>query len=657
MKTCPKCKAQVEDSIKFCGACGSAVDPPAAGGAAPAAKAKPVMKTMFVGSGALGAKPGAAPAAPARSGGSGPVAAPARSGGSGPVAAPARSGGSGPVASPAKPATGARSSSPLGSPLLVPPPRPTPAKPFLAAAPPMGGPPPAGPAPGAMGPPPGVQPAPMPQPGYGAPPPAMAPPGAPMPAPHADSPSGPMVDLDNLVGFTLNSRYVIKAKVGQGGFGTVYRGEQVATHREVALKILHPSMAKDPQVVQRFRREAQAACALRNTHTVTTYDFDQTPERILYLAMEFLKGRSLQDAIQKDGPMPPARAAHILEQICQSLSEAHTQGIVHRDIKPENISLENQPGEPDYVKVLDFGIAKIVAGDTAKEPALTAAGQTLGTLEYMSPEQLQGLQLDGRSDIYALGMMAYEMLTGRLPWDDTSPGGLIAGHINMKPRPPSVLRPDLRIPPEIDRVILRMVEKDRNKRHANVDELRGELLPLCGMAASGPHPMQPMAPPMGQPMPQPGRQPPPGAPMGAPPQGAPQGYGPPPGAPPQGAPPQGYAPPPGAPPQGAPPKGYAPPQQPPAGAQPGPATMAYVQAAKKGTGGKMILLIIIILVALGGVATVGYLMVSANNREKAARFQKEAKAAERRALNEARKAEEAAQKAIEEAQKAAQPPK
>jgi serine/threonine-protein kinase len=485
--------------------------------------------------------------------------------------------------------------------------------------------------------------------------------------------SGPVVDLDNLVGVTLNNRYLIKAKLGQGGFGTVYRGEQMQTRREVALKVLNPQMAKDPQVVQRFRREAQAACALRSPHTVTTYDFDQTPQGILYLAMELLKGRSVQDVIH-EGPMPPARWAHLLEMICQSLSEAHAQGIVHRDIKPENIMLENQTGEPDFVKVLDFGIAKIVAGDGSREPALTAAGQTLGTLEYMSPEQLQGLQLDGRSDIYALGMMAYEMLCGRLCWDDTSPGGLIGGHINLKPRPPGVLRPDLRIPPDVDRIVLRMVEKDRNRRYATVDELRAELLPLTGMPLGAPPAVPglppgarpPAGPPPGMAGPPPGMAGPPPGMAGPPPgmAGPPPGMaGPPPGmaGPPPGmaGPPPGMAgPPPGmaGPPPGmaGPPPGMAgpPAQQPgyppqgytpaPAGAQnapAGPATMAYVQAAKSGTGTKLFSLIAIIAVVLIGAGIGFYVMISANAREKAAHLEKRRKAEDvRRHNEEARKA-------------------
>src|SRR5262249_53738696 len=152
-------------------------------------------------------------------------------------------------------------------------------------------------------------------------------------------------------------------KLGQGGFGAVYRGRQTVVGREVALKVLHPDMARDANLLARFRREGAVACNLRDAHTITTYDFDQTPEGVLYIAMELLKGRSLHDVFQDEAPLAWLRVFHILEQMCSSLGEAHRQGIVHRDIKPENVYLEDRPGHADYVKVLDFGIAKIVGGD------------------------------------------------------------------------------------------------------------------------------------------------------------------------------------------------------------------------------------------------------------------------------------------------------
>jgi serine/threonine-protein kinase len=227
---------------------------------------------------------------------------------------------------------------------------------------------------------------------------------------------------------------------------------------------------------------------------VQVYDFDQTPEGLMYLAMEMLSGRSLHAALQMDGPIEPRRMMRIMDGIAESLGEAHQQGIVHRDIKPENIYLEPRP-QPDYVKVLDFGIAKIVSGDGLKGPQLTAAGQTLGTLEYMSPEQLMGQQLDGRSDLYALGILAYEMMTGRLPFDAKTPTEMITGHLKTVPPPPSKHRPG--IPPELDAVIAKLLEKSRDKRFKDTAELRAALDPLINERASAP---APVAAPSAQPV-------------------------------------------------------------------------------------------------------------------------------------------------------------
>jgi hypothetical protein len=310
--------------------------------------------------------------------------------------------------------------------------------------------------------------------------PVTAKPAAPAPAPApaatpAPAPAGPVRPLarvsETFIGRTLNHRYVVEDKIGEGGFGAVFRGKQIATGREVALKILHPHNVSDPTIVARFRREAEACSKLRDPHTVTTYDFDETDDGVLYLVMELLRGQSLHLLQKSEGPFPPERVLGILDQIAESLGEAHQNGIVHRDMKPENVIIETR-GEHDYVKVLDFGIAKVMSGDKEAQ-ALTAVGQTLGTLEFMSPEQLRGIKLDGRSDIYALGMMAYEMLTGQLPFKDAkTPIEIINFHMKDQSPPPSKLRPDLKIPAALDEVLLKMVAKARDDRFADIDELR-----------------------------------------------------------------------------------------------------------------------------------------------------------------------------------------
>jgi hypothetical protein len=320
---------------------------------------------------------------------------------------------------------------------------------------------------------PAPAPAPRPAPA-GRPAPASRPGPAGQPAAAPPVLRGPTQPLENLIGRTLNHRYLVEDKIGEGGFGAVFRGKQIATGREVALKILHPHNVHDETIVARFRREAEACSKLRDPHTVTTYDFDETPDGILYLAMELLRGRALHHLQKAEGPLGSARVLRILDQVAASLHEAHANGIVHRDMKPENVFIESRAGE-DHVKVLDFGIAKVMSDDR-QVPALTAVGQTLGTLEFMSPEQLRGQKLDGRSDLYALGMMAYEMLTGKLPFQGAkNPIDIINFHMKHEAPSPSKLDDRIVIPSAVDAIILKMVQKDRENRFADASALREEI--------------------------------------------------------------------------------------------------------------------------------------------------------------------------------------
>jgi eukaryotic-like serine/threonine-protein kinase len=306
--------------------------------------------------------------------------------------------------------------------------------------------------------------------------------GAPVPTP-APALAPDRSFSDTMVGRVLNGRYRVVRKIGQGGFGTVYEGVQLHVDRPVALKVLHPRMTGDPQLTARFRREARAACNLRDAHSIVTYDFEQTEEGILYLVMELLQGRSLQQELVAQGAIAPPRTAFLCDQVCSALAEAHARGIVHRDIKPENIFLEDRESQRDYVKVLDFGIAKIVAGEPGTPGAsarLTASGQTLGTLEYMSPEQLAGDDLDGRSDIYSVGIMLFQMLTGKLPFSGP-PTAVIAAHIHQQPPPPSKHNPA--VPPAFDALVLRCLAKDRSPRYPDMQALRAD---LAGLGAHPP---------------------------------------------------------------------------------------------------------------------------------------------------------------------------
>ena len=283
-------------------------------------------------------------------------------------------------------------------------------------------------------------------------------------------------NTDPYIGQTLSGRFQVESKLGEGGFGAVYRGTQKGTNRVVALKVLHPEMTRDATVVERFRREGQVLCRLRDAHTVTTYDFDQSDDGTLFIAMELLEGRSLHEVFAKESPIGWRRMLKILSQMCSSLAEAHQMGIVHRDLKPENVHLEERAGDPEFVKILDFGIAKMLGGDGiggAAGPQLTATGQTLGTLEYMSPEQLMGKQLDGRSDIYGMGVLAFELMTGQLPFPDAvGPAMLISAQLKKIPPKPSSIRSPGEIPSAVDDLIATMLDKDRNKRFSDVGALR-----------------------------------------------------------------------------------------------------------------------------------------------------------------------------------------
>ncbi len=333
-------------------------------------------------------------------------------------------------------------------------------------------------------------------------PPAQVP-APPKPAPVPRATPKPIKPEDPYIGSVLNGRFTVEAKLGEGGFGAVYRGVQNATGRKVAIKLLHPEMTRDQNVLARFRREGQVLCALRDAHTITTYDFDQTPDGTLFIAMELLQGKSLHEIFHEEAPIAWQRMLKVMSEMCSSLEEAHTLGIVHRDLKPENVYLENRPGNPEFVKILDFGIAKVMRGDGITgdmSPQLTATGQTLGTLEYMSPEQLMGKPLDGRSDVYGLGVLAFELITGRLPFPDAvGPAALISAQLKKVPPTPSQAHPEGEIPEAVDHLILKMLEKDKNNRFRDATDLRREIDGILSTLAPAPRrsdrPSQPAIPP------------------------------------------------------------------------------------------------------------------------------------------------------------------
>jgi serine/threonine-protein kinase len=262
----------------------------------------------------------------------------------------------------------------------------------------------------------------------------------------------------------LAGRYRVEHELGRGGMAKVYRGEDTVLGRTVAVKVLAPQYADDPNFVTRFRREAQAAARLSNQHVVSVFDTG-SDDGVHFIVMEFVEGRTLAEFLTGGGRIMPERAIDIAIDVCRALEAAHAQGVVHRDIKPGNIML-NPAGE---VKVTDFGIARVVT--TAETVAQTAA--VLGTASYLSPEQAQGQPVDGRSDLYSLGCVVYEMVTGRPPFLGDSPVAVASKQVLEQPVPPSRLNRD--VSPDLDAVILRALAKNADNRYQSAEDFRHDL--------------------------------------------------------------------------------------------------------------------------------------------------------------------------------------
>ncbi|MEP6905093.1 MAG: serine/threonine-protein kinase [Gemmatimonadales bacterium] len=265
----------------------------------------------------------------------------------------------------------------------------------------------------------------------------------------------------------------------RGGMGEVYKATHRMLARPAAIKLIRPEMlgaagSEDAQLaVKRFHREAEAAANLRSPHTVELFDFGVTEDQTLYFVMELLDGMDLESLVRKHGAMPAARAIHILRQACLSLEEAHAQGLVHRDIKPANIHIGRLGIQHDFVKVLDFGLVKSVT--SSSEVSLgTAVGRTPGTPAYMAPEMALGETVDGRSDLYALGCVAYYLLTGKLVFDAENTFQMVAKHLHHVPEPPSV-RGGVEVPAELERLVLACLAKKPGERPADAGELERSL--------------------------------------------------------------------------------------------------------------------------------------------------------------------------------------
>lgn len=270
-----------------------------------------------------------------------------------------------------------------------------------------------------------------------------------------------------LVDTVIDGKYRVLRRLGGGGMGSVYLAEHVLLQKKVAVKVLLPEWSKKPIIVERFLREARASSRVRHEHVIAVQDHGITPEGLAFMAMEYLEGMELRHLLQQEGPLSWPRTRGILRQIVSALSAAHAKYVYHRDLKPANIFMVHRSGEPDFVKIIDFGIAKIA--DESETRQLTRSGMILGTADYMSPEQARGRAVTHLSDQYSLGIVAYEMLTGRVPFHDETFMGTLEKHVFGELVPPRHERPGLS--PSVDFLVCRMLEKEPEKRFLDMEEV------------------------------------------------------------------------------------------------------------------------------------------------------------------------------------------
>ncbi|HYD52424.1 MAG TPA: serine/threonine-protein kinase, partial [Gemmatimonadaceae bacterium] len=275
----------------------------------------------------------------------------------------------------------------------------------------------------------------------------------------------------DLIGAVIADRYHVIRKLGEGGMGQVYLAQHVKMGRKSAVKVMHPGMVHDPDAISRFNREASNAAQISHPNVAGIYDFGETSEGMIYLAMEFVEGEPLTAIIAREGALPAVRAARIVKQVGDALAAAHELGIVHRDLKPDNIMIARTRAGGDLVKVVDFGIAKAQGNEGQN---VTKTGLVVGTLEYMSPEQLTGTPLDGRSDQYSLAIVAFNTLTGRLPFPANSAQESMIMRLTDPPKRLDEMRPDLAFPPGLQAVLSRGLDRDASARYPSTVEFAAD---------------------------------------------------------------------------------------------------------------------------------------------------------------------------------------
>ena len=276
---------------------------------------------------------------------------------------------------------------------------------------------------------------------------------------------------DPLIGRVINDRFKVLSVIARGGMGKVYRAEQAPLGRIVALKVLQPSYngESDPEFHKRFFLEASIVSKLTHPNTVTVYDYGQSSDNVYFMAMEYLEGRTLHRLLREDAPLDAGRALHILVQACRALREAHAHGVIHRDLKPANLFLVRHDDDPDFVKVLDFGLLKRT--DETAEEALTQTGLFMGSPKYMAPEQIRGERVSPATDVYSLGIILFELLTGRVPFERSSSVNLLMAHVS-DPAPTLVeANPLVQVPPAVEDIVARCLAKRPDDRYASMDDL------------------------------------------------------------------------------------------------------------------------------------------------------------------------------------------
>jgi serine/threonine-protein kinase len=290
---------------------------------------------------------------------------------------------------------------------------------------------------------------------------------------------------DPLVGRVLDSKYELLQRLGEGGMGAVYRARRLHIGDEVAVKLLHPDMVLEAQAIERFRREARSAAMISHPNVVSIHDFSDAtgPGTTAYIVMELVKGASLRQLLEREGRMSAERAVALMRDICAGVGVAHRQGLLHRDLKPDNVIITpaSHEGERETAKVVDFGLAKL--RDVTPGAALTQTGAVMGTLYYMSPEQCRGEELDARADVYSLGAMLFEMLTGGPPFQSSSLAGLITKHLH---EPPPPFPESLQIPPSLAAACFRALSKDREQRQPEARAFSRELQAALTAPTSNP---------------------------------------------------------------------------------------------------------------------------------------------------------------------------